>query len=105
MVKSVSLDNAVVAQIEREAREEERPFSQIVNRRLRVAFGLGVRRGAGRGIPEVCRAVSGGGGISSGAGFAGGNSHNNGSSSSSANGSGHAAGVSVDVVDAERGAV
>lgn len=48
MVKSVSLDNAVVAQIEKEAREEERPFSQIVNRRLRLAFGLALRKPADR---------------------------------------------------------
>lgn len=40
MIKSVSLDNDVVESIEKQALEEERPFSQIVNRRLREALGI-----------------------------------------------------------------
>ena len=37
---SVALDKEVVASIEAEAIAEERPFSQIVNRKLRLAFGM-----------------------------------------------------------------
>lgn len=38
--KSISFDAEVAAKVERQARDEERSFSQIVNRALKDAFRL-----------------------------------------------------------------
>lgn len=40
MVKSISFQSDVASAIEAEAEREDRPFSQVVNRRLREAFHL-----------------------------------------------------------------
>jgi predicted transcriptional regulator len=50
MQKSVSLDADVAKAIDRIARSEERSFSQVVNRRLREAFGI--KQSANGKIPQ-----------------------------------------------------